>query len=85
MTLDLSIPTASAHDSGRLRWALSLPLHADRCHPVANLECLHAGLDDRGKDRFTLVGVCKHIRDLVQEAREERDRIMARPLYLTAS
>lgn len=64
--------------------APSLLLHVDRCHPVANLECLHAGLDDRGKDRFTLVGVCKHIRDLVQEAGEERDRIMARP-YLTTS
>lgn len=64
--------------------APSLLLLVDRCHPVANLECLHAGLDDRGKDRFTLVGVCKHIRDLVQEAGEERDRIMARP-YLTTS
>lgn len=35
---------------------------------LANLERLHAGLDDRSKDRFALVGVCKHFRDLVQEA-----------------
>lgn len=53
--------------------APNLPLHVDGCHTVANLECLHAGLDDRGKDRFALVGVCKHIRDLVQEAREKRN------------
>lgn len=63
----------------------SLPLHVDRCHTVANLEGLQAGLDDRGKDRFTLVGVCKHIRDLVQEAREERDRSMAWSLHLTVT
>lgn len=37
----------------------------------ANLKCLHASLDDRGKDRFTLIGVCKHVRDLVQQAAEE--------------
>lgn len=52
-----------------------LPLRVDRCHTVANLECLHAGLDNGGKDRFALVGVCKHVRDLVQEAGEERDTL----------
>lgn len=48
---------------------------------VADLECLHAGLDDRGKDRFALVGVCKHVRDLVQEAAEERGTVTARSFH----
>lgn len=38
---------------------------------TADLEGLHAGLDDRSKDRFALAGVCKHVGDLVQEAAEE--------------
>ena len=46
----------------------SVSLHVNSCPRLANLKCLRAGLDDGGKDRFTLVGVCKHVRDLVQEA-----------------
>lgn len=48
----------------------------DRCHTEANLKCLHAGLDDRGEDRFALSGVRKHVRDLVQEAAETSKMIM---------
>lgn len=38
---------------------------------TAHLEGLHAGLDDRSKDRFALAGVGKHVGDLVQEAAED--------------
>lgn len=50
---------------------------------AANLECLHAGLNDRNKDGFALVGVCKHIRDLVQEAVEETGLWFGQNLHVT--
>lgn len=60
-------------------------LYVDRCHVMANLKSLHAGLDDRGKYRLALVGVCKHVRDLVQEAEQEGDRDMSGSWCHTAS
>lgn len=48
---------------------------------MADLKGLHAGLDDRGKDRFALMRVCKHVRDLVQEAGEETETIMLYILF----
>lgn len=44
---------------------------------LANLKRLHSSLDYRGKDRFTLIGVCKHVRDLIQEAEEKRGKMEA--------
>lgn len=49
------------------------PAGADRCYAVTDLKGLHAGLDDGGKDRFAFMGVCKHVRDLVQQAGDETE------------
>lgn len=76
--------TAAKHTTATAT-APHLPLHVDTCRPVANLKCLHTGLDDRGKDRFTLVGVCKHVRDLVQEAEENMNRITTQSSDLIAA
>lgn len=46
---------------------------ADRCHAEADLKGLHPGLDDGDKDRFALMGVCKHVGDLVQEAGDKTE------------
>lgn len=46
---------------------------ADRCHAEADLKGLHPGLDDGDKDRLALMGVCKHVRDLVQEAGDKTE------------
>jgi len=51
---------------------------SDQMSGVADLQGLHAGLDDGRKHRLALVGVGEHVRDLLQQAAgdgaENRDR-----------